>query len=147
MRRWATRSTAAHQALMRHSETFGEPGTPADHRHPATLTHSSMQPEERSFASTPTVPTVRCGPRFSPRQGLLKPRHTYPVPSARIWGVVRPDFPRSIIEFQRWFPDDQACRDYLINSRWSEGFRCPRCDEQVAVLLAKRLLWQCSACR
>jgi len=61
--------------------------------------------------------------------------------------VVRPDFPRSIIEFQRWFPDDEACRDYLISSRWSEGFRCPRCDEQVAVLLAKRLLWQCSACR
>jgi len=61
--------------------------------------------------------------------------------------VVRPDFPRSIIEFQRWFPDDEGCRDYLISSRWSEGFRCPRCDEQVAVLLAQRLLWQCSACR
>ena len=61
--------------------------------------------------------------------------------------MVRPDFPRSIIEFQRWFPDDEACRDYLISSRWSEGFGCPRCDEQVAVLLAKRLLWQCSACR
>ncbi len=76
-----------------------------------------------------------------------KCRHAYPDPSARIWGVVRPDFPRSIIEFQRWFPDDEACRDYLISSRWSEGFRCPRCDEQVAVLLAKRLLWQCSACR
>lgn len=61
--------------------------------------------------------------------------------------MVRPDFPRSIIEFQRWFPDDQSCREYLLASRWPEGFRCPRCDGSVATPLPQRLLWQCSGCR
>jgi transposase-like protein len=61
--------------------------------------------------------------------------------------VPRPDFPRSIVEFQRWFPDDDACREYLIESRWPGGYRCPRCGSTEAVQLRKRLLWQCSACR
>lgn len=61
--------------------------------------------------------------------------------------MARPDFPRSIIEFQRWFPDDDACREYLIESRWPGGFRCPRCGGSEAVVLRKRLLWQCSSCR
>ena len=61
--------------------------------------------------------------------------------------VPRPDFPRSIVEFQHWFPDDEACREYLIASRWPDGHRCPRCGAEEAVLLRKRLLWQCSACR
>ena len=59
----------------------------------------------------------------------------------------RPDFPRSIVEFQRWFPDDDACREYLVESRWPEGYRCPRCGTTEAVVLRKRLLWQCSGCR
>ena len=59
----------------------------------------------------------------------------------------RPDFPRSIVEFQHWFPGDEACREYLIASRWPQGYRCPRCGATDAVLLGKRLLWQCSGCR
>jgi hypothetical protein len=38
-------------------------------------------------------------------------------------GVARPDFPRSIIEFQRRFADEEACRAYLFASRWPEGYR------------------------
>ncbi|HWE81387.1 MAG TPA: transposase, partial [Gaiellaceae bacterium] len=37
----------------------------------------------------------------------------------------RPDFPRSVIEFQRRFPDEPACRAYLFASRWPAGFFCP----------------------
>jgi transposase-like protein/ribosomal protein L37AE/L43A len=61
--------------------------------------------------------------------------------------VTRPDFPRTILEFQARFPDEQACRGYLFESRWPEGFRCPRCGSEVATSLPRRLLWQCSACR
>jgi hypothetical protein len=61
--------------------------------------------------------------------------------------MVRPDFPRSIIEFQRRFPDDQACREYLLASRWPEGFRCPRCSGPAATPLPRRLLLPCSGCR
>lgn len=59
----------------------------------------------------------------------------------------RPGFPRSIVEFQHWFPDDDACREYLIESRWPDGYRCPRCGGREAAALRKRLLWQCSSCR
>lgn len=61
--------------------------------------------------------------------------------------MAKPGFPRSIVEFQRWFPDEDACRSYLSGSRWPEGFRCPRCGCAEAVLLSKRSLWQCTGCR
>src|SRR5271163_1650545 len=37
------------------------------------------------------------------------------------------DYPRSVEEFERRFSSEQACRDYLFQLRWPEGFRCPRC--------------------
>jgi len=61
--------------------------------------------------------------------------------------VGRPEFPRTIIEFQGRFPDEHACWDYLVSCRWPDGYRCPRCGSQSAALLAGRRLWQCSACR
>lgn len=51
------------------------------------------------------------------------------------------------MEFQRRFPDYQACREYLFACRWPDGFRCPACGSERSTLLARRLLWQCSACR
>ncbi|MGF1641747.1 MAG: IS1595 family transposase, partial [Rhodospirillales bacterium] len=33
------------------------------------------------------------------------------------------DFPRSLPEFQRRFPDEAACADYLAATRWPDGFR------------------------
>lgn len=60
----------------------------------------------------------------------------------------RPDFPRTIVEFQRRFPDDDACMEYLFASRWPEGFACPRCGHGQAWPVAKRrLVWECAACR
>lgn len=38
-----------------------------------------------------------------------------------------PTFPKTILEFQRLFPDDDACAEYLFESRWPEGFKCPKC--------------------
>lgn len=51
------------------------------------------------------------------------------------------------MEFQRRFPDDEACRAYLLECRWPLGFRCPRCGGGTATPLVHRRLWQCSACR
>ena len=61
--------------------------------------------------------------------------------------MARPDFPRTILEFQRRFPDDAACRDYLFACRWPDGFKCPRCGAGRASELTRRFLWQCSSCR
>ncbi len=58
----------------------------------------------------------------------------------------RPDFPKSLKEFQARFRDDEACRQYLIACRWPDGFRCAGCRQPVAFELARRGLWQCKAC-
>ena len=33
----------------------------------------------------------------------------------------------NLLEFQRAFPDEQACLDYLELMRWPDGFMCPKC--------------------
>jgi transposase-like protein len=60
--------------------------------------------------------------------------------------VPRPDFPRSLIDFQRRFPDEQACRAYLFASRWPDGFCCPACGGAEVGIEQRRHLWQCRAC-
>jgi len=37
-------------------------------------------------------------------------------------------FPKSLPDFQRLFPDDAACAEYLEAMRWPAGFACPHCD-------------------
>ena len=36
-------------------------------------------------------------------------------------------FPQSLPEFQRLFPGDAACAEYLEKVRWGDGFVCPHC--------------------
>ena len=38
------------------------------------------------------------------------------------------DYPKTIEEFEARFSSEEACREYLIQLRWPEGFRCPRCQ-------------------
>ena len=42
------------------------------------------------------------------------------------------EFPRSLIEFQRRFPDEAACAKYLFAARWPQGFLCPSCGKAKA---------------
>jgi transposase-like protein len=37
-------------------------------------------------------------------------------------------FPCSLPEFQKLFPNDGACAEYLEKIRWEDGFRCPHCQ-------------------
>jgi len=58
-----------------------------------------------------------------------------------------PDFPRSILEFQRQFPDEAACVAWLAAARWPEGFRCPVCGHDHAWELdTKAWTWECAEC-
>jgi hypothetical protein len=36
-------------------------------------------------------------------------------------------YPLTLLDFQRLFPDEKACADYLFEVRWPEGFACPKC--------------------
>ncbi len=57
------------------------------------------------------------------------------------------DFLRSLPEFQRHFPDEAACDEYLAAVRWPDGFRCPACDGAKAWRLStKPFTWECAGC-
>lgn len=55
------------------------------------------------------------------------------------------DYPRDLAEFEGRFATEDACRTYLAQLRWPEGFRCPRCGHRKAWPV--RSVWfQCAAC-
>ena len=58
----------------------------------------------------------------------------------------RPSFPKTIFEFNQWFPDEKSCLKFLIQSRWSDGFKCPRCGHGQFYWIDTRKLLQCKEC-
>jgi hypothetical protein len=38
------------------------------------------------------------------------------------------DYPRTLLELEQRFSTEQACREYLFDLRWPDGFLCPRCE-------------------
>lgn len=60
--------------------------------------------------------------------------------------MARPAFPRSILEFQDRFADEDACWQYLVSSRWPDGFSCPRCQSTDFWPVKARRLLECRVC-
>jgi transposase-like protein len=56
------------------------------------------------------------------------------------------DYPKTLLEFERRFSSDEACRQYLEQLRWPEGFVCPTCQGRKAWQM-ERGLWLCAGCR
>ena len=56
-----------------------------------------------------------------------------------------PDFPQTLTEFQRRFAREDDCRQYLVECRWSDDYRCPRCGHLEAYTLSTRSLLQCTS--
>lgn len=53
----------------------------------------------------------------------------------------------TVAQFEKLFPHEDACREYLAANRWPEGVRCPRCgNEHVYALESRPHHWQCSKC-
>ncbi len=59
----------------------------------------------------------------------------------------RPSYPRTMREFRDQFSARDACLNYLVESRWPEGFVCPCCGGDDAYLNSKRFVFECKACR
>jgi predicted RNA-binding Zn-ribbon protein involved in translation (DUF1610 family)/transposase-like protein len=55
------------------------------------------------------------------------------------------DYPQTYQQLQRWFPDDEACLEYLARLRWPAGFECPACGGG-EFWRTKQGLWMCRAC-
>ena len=56
-------------------------------------------------------------------------------------------FPKPLSAFQSWFATDEACVEYLAESRWPDGYACPRCDHPEAYELTSRPVYKCKQCR
>lgn len=52
---------------------------------------------------------------------------------------------QTIDAFDRQFHDETACKNFLMEMRWPNGVRCPRCgaSEQVYALSARPFHWTC----
>src|SRR5208282_3535931 len=48
-------------------------------------------------------------------------------------------------EFDKQFPTDEACKQYIAAKRWPDGVRCPRCNasERIYPRKAKAFHWIC----
>ena len=58
-----------------------------------------------------------------------------------------PDFPTSLGDFQRRYPDEAACAAWLFTARWPAGFRCPACaHEKGWPHGGKPFTFECAAC-
>jgi transposase-like protein len=55
------------------------------------------------------------------------------------------DYPRTLAEFERRFATADACQEYLVQLRWPDGFRCPKCGGTKAWRV-RRVLLECAAC-
>lgn len=63
-----------------------------------------------------------------------------------MYGVVTEDYPRTLLELEQRFSNEETCKQYLFALRWPEGFACPRCGGK-AVWPMRRGLWLCGKCR
>lgn len=53
----------------------------------------------------------------------------------------------NVSQFEKQFPNEEACKAYLIANRWPDGIRCPRCgNEHVYALESRPHHWQCHQC-
>jgi transposase-like protein len=55
------------------------------------------------------------------------------------------DYPRDLLELEARFSSEEACRRYLSQLRWPDGFQCPRCGGGKAWPVSD-LLWECAGC-
>ncbi len=55
------------------------------------------------------------------------------------------NYPRTILEFEQRFATEDACREYLVQLRWPDGFCCPRCENKEVWMMKRGQYW-CRQC-
>jgi transposase-like protein len=52
------------------------------------------------------------------------------------------------VQFEKMFPNEDACCAYLIACRWPEHVRCPRCgSDRVHPVKSTKWKWRCARCQ
>ena len=58
----------------------------------------------------------------------------------------KPVHQMTIAQFEASFPDEDACKAYLVARRWPNGVHCPRCGSTDVTRLKDGWRWQCYDC-
>ena len=53
----------------------------------------------------------------------------------------------SLFDFQKRFPDDDSCLQYLSDLKWLKGFKCPKCGNTKWCKGMRKFDKQCTTCR
>lgn len=53
----------------------------------------------------------------------------------------------NLLLFQEEFRTSDDCRRWLFNTRWSNGFKCPKCRHDKYVQISTRNLYKCQKCK
>jgi transposase-like protein len=56
------------------------------------------------------------------------------------------NYPNDFQEFLEFFKDEAACRKYLFEMRWPNGFFCPKCNIETKCWLTSRNTIHCANC-
>lgn len=51
------------------------------------------------------------------------------------------------LNFQKRFSSEKECEEFLFESRWPNGFDCPKCHSKHYCFISTRGLYQCTNCR
>ena len=54
-------------------------------------------------------------------------------------------YPKTILDFQRQFKNEQDCENYLFKARWPDGFICPVCGDTEYYDVISRRAYKCKA--
>ncbi|MBI1799425.1 MAG: IS1595 family transposase [Candidatus Eisenbacteria bacterium] len=55
--------------------------------------------------------------------------------------------PATLVQAIRYFADPNVCLSFLVNLRWPDGVRCPRCGSEKHSFITTRKIWKCAGCR
>ncbi len=56
------------------------------------------------------------------------------------------EYPKTLLEMERRYATEEACREYLTQLRWPNGFICPACQGRGGSI-DRRHRWTCRDCR
>jgi len=52
----------------------------------------------------------------------------------------------NLMQLMERFHSEEACREVLAELRWSEGVKCPRCQDEGHAYDSERYVWDCYSC-
>ena len=61
--------------------------------------------------------------------------------------------PKTLQQAIIFYADEQNCLDFMVETRWPDGVRCPRCGDAAVTLIERktrqqdRTIWKCNGCK